>query len=449
MSWDTLTGNQEECFRTLYSLLVCTLRSVCAVVYLFLIHYGQAKADSIHMVIPNFLQDCNDRNLLAPALAIRTMSQYTHLRRPRQLDRTALPSSQISRSVRAQDGSNMRRQALCRRSMQSERGGFVELLRDILVNSNATVVANAVAALSKIADRPDGVVFKLNLAVANKLITALGESSEYGIQLSGIQPSAYWRRRTPTPELIGERISVQLQHSNSAVVLTTIKVLLYLMKYMDNKTLIEHICKKMGPPLETSNRPQNDVKVFFCKYNDPIYVKLAKLETMYRLANEENVKKVLAEPEEKVDIDFVRKAVRSIGRSTIKVSYVVQEAIIVTEDILQRYPGRYERIISKLCEILDAFDEPEAKVSKVWIIGQFANRINNADDLLDDLTYNFLEEPVEVQFAHVTAAVKLFLYKSSSEKPIAESCSIMSGPAVRLAPRKESCSARLPKGIMM
>jgi len=40
--------------------------------------------------------------------------------------------------------------------------------------------------------------------------------------------------------------------------------------------------------------------VFFCKYNDPIYVKLAKLEIMYRLASEENVKEVLAELEEYV-----------------------------------------------------------------------------------------------------------------------------------------------------
>lgn len=40
---------------------------------------------------------------------------------------------------------------------------------------------------------------------------------------------------------------------------------------------------------------KNDVKVFFCKYNDPVYVKLAKLEIMYRLANPENAKTVLAE----------------------------------------------------------------------------------------------------------------------------------------------------------
>ena len=47
---------------------------------------------------------------------------------------------------------------------------------------------------------------------------------------------------------------------------------------------------------------KNDVKVFFCKYNDPIYVKLAKLEIMYRLASEENAREVLAELEEYVQI---------------------------------------------------------------------------------------------------------------------------------------------------
>lgn len=137
---------------------------------------------------------------------------------------------------------------------------------------------------------------------------------------------------------MAERVIVQLQHANSAVVLTTIKVLLYLMNYMENRKLIDHICKKMGPPLGNTaallrlsgliimpvvtllssgpevqyvalrnilliiqRRPavlKNDVKVFFCKYNDPIYVKLAKLEIMYRLAREENAREVLAELEE-------------------------------------------------------------------------------------------------------------------------------------------------------
>lgn len=80
-----------------------------------------------------------------------------------------------------------------------------------------------------------------------------------------------------------------------------------------------------------------------------------------------------------------------------KVSYVVQEAIIVIKDIFRRYPGKYEGIIPTLCEHLDLLDEPESKASMIWIVGQFANRIDNADELIDDLTYTFLEDPVEVR----------------------------------------------------
>jgi AP-2 complex subunit beta-1 len=116
-----------------------------------------------------------------------------------------------------------------------------------------------------------------------------------------------------------------------------------------------------------------------------------------------------------VDIDFVRKAVRSIGRLAIKVeaaadscieallglietkvTYVVQEAVIVIKDIFRRYPGKYEGIIPTLCENLDSLDEPESKAAMIWILGQFADKIDNADDLLDDLLYTFLEESVEV-----------------------------------------------------
>ena len=61
---------------------------------------------------------------------------------------------------------------------KAEKAGFVDMLRDLMLDGNATVVANAVAALTEIGDRPDGVIFRLNLTTSNKLLTALGESSE-------------------------------------------------------------------------------------------------------------------------------------------------------------------------------------------------------------------------------------------------------------------------------
>lgn len=52
-------------------------------------------------------------------------------------------------------------------------------------------------------------------------------------------------------ELMAEQISVRLQHSNSAVVLATVKVILYLMNYMSNERLVDDLCRRLSPPLGT------------------------------------------------------------------------------------------------------------------------------------------------------------------------------------------------------
>ena len=127
---------------------------------------------------------------------------------------------------------------------------------------------------------------------------------------------------------------------------------------------------------------------------------------------------------------FVRKSVRAIGKLAIKiepaaqlcidsllelvatkVSYIVQEATVVIRNIFRKYPNQYESIISTLCENLDSLDEPEAKAAMIWVIGQYADRIDNSDILLDDFLFSFAEEPVEVQLALLTATVKLFIQR--------------------------------------
>lgn len=40
---------------------------------------------------------------------------------------------------------------------------------------------------------------------------------------------------------------------------------------------------------------RNDIRSFFCKYDDPLYVKLSKLEILMKLTTLEDVDKVLPE----------------------------------------------------------------------------------------------------------------------------------------------------------
>lgn len=79
------------------------------------------------------------------------------------------------------------------------------------------------------------------------------------------------------------------------------------------------------------------------------------------------------------------------------------------QDIFRKYPSRYEGVIGTLCENLDTLDEPEAKASMIWIIGEYAERIESADELLETFLESFPEEASMVQLQLLTATVKLFL----------------------------------------
>ena len=113
-----------------------------------------------------------------------------------------------------------------------------------------------------IADRSEHIGIELNFNITNNLVAALNECSEY-LQPQ-IQPNTFPRwsqiyileslmaftpQNPGDAELIAERIAPRLQHANSGVVLTTIKVILYLTNYMIKDDDVVSLCKKLSPPL--------------------------------------------------------------------------------------------------------------------------------------------------------------------------------------------------------
>ena len=121
-----------------------------------------------------------------------------------------------------------------------------------------------------------------------------------------------------------------------------------------------------------------------------------------------------------IDVDFVRRAVRAIGLCALKipeasersinilldlvntkVNYVVQEAVCVIKDILRKYPNRYENVIPTLAENLDALDDPAARASLIWMIGEYAEKITNAAELLETFVESFKDEPTSVDSCRV------------------------------------------------
>ncbi|KAG1466681.1 hypothetical protein G6F46_000284 [Rhizopus delemar] len=435
-------------------------------VYLYLMNYAKTQPELVILAVNTFVKDSDDPNPLIRALAIRTMGC---LRVDKIIDYLTEP---LRKCLKDENPYVRKTAAVCVAKLYdlnpelAVEQDFVNAVKDMIADVNPMVVANAVIALSDINDASSGKnVFEINSNIAHKLLHALNECTEWG-QIAILTAIAEYKVSDgKEAESICDRVVPRLQHANGAVVLAAVKVLMINMKYIKEEAFNKSVCRKMAPPLVTllssppevqyialrnislilQKRPEvlsNEIRVFFCKYNDPPYVKLEKLEIMIKLCNERNVDQLLSELKEyanEVDVDFVRKSVHAIGRCAIKideaaercinvlldlintgVSYVVQEAIVVIKDIFRKYPQKYEGIIPTLCENLDALDEPEAKGSLIWIIGEYAERIDNADDLINVFLDNFKEENAQVQLQLLTATVKLFLKKPSENQDLVQ-----------------------------
>ncbi|AAW46426.1 hypothetical protein CNBI2940 [Cryptococcus deneoformans B-3501A] len=433
-------------------------------VYLYLMNYAKTQPELVILAVNTFVKDTADPNPLVRALAIRTMSI---LRAEKILDYLASP---LSRCLKDENPYVRKTAALCVAKVFDLKPelaieyGFIETLRDLIGDGNPMPGSpNDDESPSSV--RPNQSLFIIDPATLTKLLVALNECSEWGRIAILTTLARYRTNDEKESEHICERVMPQFQHVNAAVVLGAVKVIMIHMKNVTKEDLLKSLTRKMAPPLVTlissppevqwvalrninlllQKRPDilaSEMRVFFCKYNDPSYVKVEKLEIMVRLANEKNVDTLLGELKEyasEVDVDFVRKAVRAVGQVAIKideaagrcvevlmelietrVSYVVQEAVIVVKDIFRKYPHSYEGIIPALCANLEELDEPEAKASLIWLIGEYAEKIENADELLGAFLETFSEESYPVQLQTLTAIVKLFLKKPDESQAIVQ-----------------------------
>lgn len=426
------------------------------------------------------MQDSEDPNPLVRALAIRTMGC---IRVDKMVDYMEEP---LRKTLRDESPYVRKTAAICVAKLfdlnptMCLENGFLETLQEMIGDPNPMVVANSVTALVEINEAaPETKAFRVTPASLKRMLMALSECTEWGRVTILTTLADYKATDVKESEHICERISPQFQHVNPSVVLAAVKVVFLHMKHI-NSDLAKQYLKKMAPPLGMWQRSlcegftltllvtlvasapevqyvalrnidlllqakpdilSKELRVFFCKYNDPPYVKLQKLEIMVRIANDKNVDQLLAELKEyalEVDMDFVRRAVKAIGQAAIKiesasekcvntlldliatkVNYVVQEAIVVIKDIFRKYPG-YEGIIPTLCKYIDELDEPNARGSLIWIVGEYAEKISNADEILSGFVEGFMEEFTQTQLQILTAVVKLFLKKPDNNQGLVQ-----------------------------
>lgn len=82
---------------------------------------------------------------------------------------------------------------------------------------------------------------------------------------------------------------------------------------------------------------EQNVRVFFCKFNDPVYVKLEKIDILVKVADEKNADVILNELKEyanDLELELIRQSIRAIGTIILRVDKASKRAVEILHEIV-------------------------------------------------------------------------------------------------------------------
>ena len=334
------------------------------------------------------------------------------------------------------------------------------VLKSLIEDPNPNVASNAISAYTEVNNTLANPLFEISVETIINLLNSIEEATEWS-QIQILEFVSDFKADPQSARNIIQKLSTRLIQVNSGITISAVRcclnmciiindpeftketfdrIMLSLVSLFNNGHEIQYSVLKSIFIIFQKFRQlfDDDVSIFFCKYDDPLYIKLEKIDIILTLTNEKNISKVLEElsmyaSSQQEDVEFVRKSIRAIGRLAIifenmskncvdlieslimsRIQYVVQECIVVSVNILRRYPEPYLHIISTICLCLSStLDDHRAKAAMVWILGEYSTMITNAAELIEGLFLDsFLEEPNDVQLSILTAVVKFFIYNT-------------------------------------
>jgi len=430
-------------------------------VYLYIVNYTEHNQECAILGINTFLNDCKSLDFKIKALALRNLSS---LKFPAAL-------TYIEKAVSDgldDDHPHVRKTAvigaikLYRQSpTMVNNGNYIERLYKLIKDIDAQVVINAVIALDEILENEGGIAIKRKLIIY--LLNRLKDFHDWGQSLVIGLLSRY----EPKPDEMIDILNVledRLSHASYSVLLAATKIF---MSYTKNSPVInKQVMKRLQAPLITLmtsggttgnyeityvilqhiylivvryslsnpdyNLFQEDYKHFFCKIEEPSYIKDTKIDILAYIANETNTKEILNELSEyvvDVNSDLAKKAIACIARiavfvpSTVSIimnnllnffkhftEYISSECIVSCAILLRKYPEYIDEVIPAIEDLHTLITKAEAKIALIWILGEFGEKIPNAAYILESYAVSSPNEPgaLDIFYFLLTAVSKLF-----------------------------------------
>jgi len=442
-------------------------------VYLYLINYARIKPDLIFLAVASFHSDAKEGETpLIRGLAVRTMGCIKVPEIVSYLCET------LSWCIKDKDAYVRKTAALCISKLYAtspqlvRENGFIDILHECLKDENPIVVANAMSSLSEISILSGVNQLKIRSKNLKNILDAISNASEWG-QIQILDAIILYNpKKSSHAEEVIEAVLPRLSHVNQSVVMSAIKVILKFMDLIDDINKIKNYCKKLTnsimsilisyPEIQyvllrslhaiVIKRPillDKEYKYFYIQYNDPIYIKLEKVDILYKLTDKKNYEYIINEFTSyaltETDPELIRKSIKYIGYIGYKfessldlcvkcISKIldnknedsIPECIIVARDLMRKYKDIALNLIDKIInlELIMSLTDQNAKCAALFIIGEFCDQIPTSTELVSIFVNSFANVDInsKIKLQILNAAVKNFCTKPDESEELVKIC---------------------------
>jgi AP-4 complex subunit beta-1 len=336
----------------------------------------------------------------------------------------------------------------------------INTLYELIRDSDASVSINAIVALNEILVNEGGIAFNRRMIIY--LLNRIEQYNEFA------QSKVFELVAKYTPSSEEEMYNImnileeRLKNSSSTVVLACIKIFLVYTKNYPN--IVKQVYARIKDPLITlfgagevagahevsycvlshihllvSKGAQiefeNDFKTFFCKDDEPVYIRVLKIDVLQMIATDNNMFEILGELGAYIS-DFHReiskKSIQSITKLAMRfpdssqhltkmlLKYltannenIVTDVLIALKDLVRKYRNLSSEILNDIEAVLEYVTGDEGKAAVIWMFGEFGEHLQSSPYILESFIHNLNpNDSLQVSYALITASVKLFLKRA-------------------------------------
>ena len=447
----------------------------------FITAHNNDQSDLVLLAVNTLLKDCSDANPMVRGLALRTLCSLCQ-------DLVVEYCMKPITSGLKDRSAYVRRVAVmgCVKVHQvapqaCHDYGLINELYKTIRDSDPIVMVNCLNALEEILISEGGIIINKN--IAHHLLNRLPSLTDWGVVVAF---QFLKRHRPKTEDETFDCMNVidsYVKHSNCSVVIACLQLFLHFVKELphlhnevynrakgqilhflttDNYELVYSLLDFLSGLISSKKSLFEDhYKVFFCRYNEPLSVKVLKLKLITELMNDENSSDILDDLRmhcTDISTDVTRSAISAIGKIytnmpsqrdkcikifldliNLKTDYITSIILDVLKTLnLKETTSRenLDNIMSCIPDLVEQTNNAEGSCALLWLIGEYGSHLDESSYILEGFVDRIQDEQNSNLWLHLlTACMKQFFVKPAE-------CQDMLGALLELCIHSESVDIR-------